>query len=178
MLPLNRSWSSPRRHLASNPKSSPQVFTPASSIPLHHGLIPQNLNGHWYEIAFARSFQVLTRAFLRLLNSTPTCTSSVILLREFNLLLLFTAYIAHKPWSLSSSSSTPYFLCFYAYDLGSGGILPAEHPHKDKLHHVAVEEEELRPAISLRAVDRLHAACWGRRGGVREEDIFEGTELV
>lgn len=112
------------------------------------------------------------------MHCTPTCTSSVIFFREFNLLLVFTAYIAHKPCSHPSHSNTPYLLCFYAYHLGSGRILPAEHPHKDKLHHVAVEEEELRPAISLRAVDRLHAACWGRRGGVREEDIFKGTELV
>lgn len=69
-------------------------------------------------------------------------------------------------------------LCFDAYDLGSGGILPAEHPHENKLHHVAVKEEELRPPVALRAVHGLHAARRGGRGGVREEDVFEGTELA
>lgn len=55
--------------------------------------------------------------------------------------------------------------------------MPAKHPHEDKLHHVAVKEEELCSAVSLRAVDRLHAAC--RRGrGVGEQDVFEGTELA
>ena len=68
-------------------------------------------------------------------------------------------------------------LCFDAHHLGSGRILPAEHPHEDELHHVAVKEKELCSSVSLRAVDRLHAACWGRRG-VGEEDVFEGTELA
>ena len=70
-------------------------------------------------------------------------------------------------------------LCFYAYNLGSGRILPAEHPHEDKLHHVAVEEEELCSPIPLRAVDRLHAAAGeeeeesGRRTYLRERSWWE-----
>ena len=69
-------------------------------------------------------------------------------------------------------------LCFYTYHLGSGRILPAEHPHKDELHHVTVEEEELCPPVSLRAVHRLHATRRGGRGGVWEKDVFKGTELA
>ena len=69
-------------------------------------------------------------------------------------------------------------LCFYTYHLGSGRILPAEHPHEDELHHVTVKEEELCPPVSLRAVDRLHATCWGGRGGVWKKDVFEGSELA
>ena len=69
-------------------------------------------------------------------------------------------------------------LRFYTYHLGSGRILPAEHPHEDELHHVTVKEEELCPPVSLRAVDRLHAACRGGRGRVWKKDVFEGTELA
>ena len=69
-------------------------------------------------------------------------------------------------------------LCFYTYHLGSGRILPTEHPHEDELHHVTVKEEELCPPVSLRAVDRLHAACRGGRGGVWKKDVFEGSELA
>ena len=71
-------------------------------------------------------------------------------------------YIPHRTLLPSSSPSYPSpirVLCFYAYNLGRGRILPAEHPHEDKLHDVAVKEEELRSPVSLRAVDRLHAAC-------------------
>ena len=68
-------------------------------------------------------------------------------------------------------------LCFYTYNFCGGRILPAEHPHEDELHHVTVEEEELCSSVPRSAVDGLHAACWGRRGGVGKEDVFEGTEL-
>lgn len=56
--------------------------------------------------------------------------------------------------------------------------MPAEYPHENKLHHVAVEEEKLCTPVSLCAIDGLHAACWGGRGGVGEENVFEGTELA
>ena len=68
-------------------------------------------------------------------------------------------------------------LCFDAYNFCGGRILPAEHPHEDELHHVAVEEEELCSSVPRGAVDGLHATCGGRRGGVGKEDVFEGSEL-
>lgn len=93
---------------------------------------------------------------------------------------LFTPYVYHRPLLPPFEPFRPLpigALCFYANNLGSGGLLPAEHPHEDELHHVAVEEKELCPAVSLRPVDRLHTAC--RRGrGVGEQDVFQRTELA
>lgn len=64
------------------------------------------------------------------------------------------------PRALPALTNRSVPLCFDAYNLGGGRILPAEHPHEDELHHVAVKEEKLRSPVSLRAVDCLHAACW------------------
>ena len=113
------------------------------------------------------------------IGSAPACTYDVLVICSFNpSITLFTAYMPPPVHSLNPPAVPTVPLCFDAYNLGSGRILPAEHPHEDKLHHVAVEEEELCSPISLRTVDRLHAACWGRRRGVRQEDVLEGTELV
>ena len=60
--------------------------------------------------------------------------------------------------------------------LRTNTILPTQHPHEHKLHDAAVERQELRPSVALRARERLHAAAGGG-GGVREEDVFQGTHL-
>lgn len=77
---------------------------------------------------------------------------------------IYTLYLSQAPFlpprALPAVVNRFMPLYFDAYNLGGGRILPAEHPHENKLHHIAVKEEELCSPVSLRAVDGLHAACW------------------
>ena len=53
--------------------------------------------------------------------------------------------------------------------------LPSQNPHKDKLHNVRVDEQELRPTVALRTCHGMHGA--GAHGGVAgrvgEQDVFQ-----
>ena len=49
---------------------------------------------------------------------------------------------------------------------------PAEDPHEEELHHVGVDEEELRAAVTLGAGDGVPI-----RGVFGQEDIFKGAKL-
>ena len=144
----------------------------------HDELVPQYSNAQVIRVNSCGLTEGLLRSFQGRENRDAFHSLTSLLLLYLHLTSLTTPFPVRSLRALPCLYNAPYLiLCFYAYNFCGGRILPAEHPHEDKLYHVAVEEEKLCSSVARGAIDGLHAACWGRRGGVGKEDVFEGTKL-